>query len=79
MEAHRGDKTCQRAHSSQGHGGKWEKDPFVTMTPSQWPCDVKYFINPGSLFSLPSSLLNKQTGIKLFWCYFNMPIRKERL
>lgn len=29
-------------------------------------------------FSLPTLLLSKQNWIKLFWCYFNMPVGKER-
>lgn len=29
-------------------------------------------------FSLPTLLLSKQTWIKLFWRYFNMPVGKER-
>lgn len=29
-------------------------------------------------FSLPTLLFSQQNWIKLFWCYFNMPVGKER-
>ena len=62
LETQRGDETCQRAHNSQGHGGKQTRVPFTTLTPFHWPHDIKHSTNPESLI-LTAHFASQQTNL----------------